>query len=148
MVVFEDCDISGGWFYNGTGIAGGLFGYGIYAAGSDGLPTGSPIVQTGDIDISGAAYLEQSWTPVTLTAGIYWLVYWTNATSPTLSLRKCSVEPVMHGSAKSTASPYLGYISTSANAYASSLPDMASINGIMAGSASIARPYIMFKVSG
>lgn len=146
LVVFEDCDVSAGWFYNGTGLAGGLFQYGVYATGNDGLPTGSPLIQSGEVDLSSAAYLEQSWATVTLTAGIYWLVYWTNTT---LSLRKCSAEPVMHGSNRITATPYLGYVSTGTNTYSSSgLPNMSSIVGTMGGSAAIARPYIMFKVTG
>lgn len=145
LVVFEDCDVSGGWFYNGTALAGGLFQYGVYAAGSDGLPTGTPLIQSGEADLSAAAYLEQTWATVTLTAGVYWLVYWTNTS---LSLRKCNTEPVMHGSTRVTPNPYLGYV-TGTNTYSSvGLPDIASISGTFGGSASIARPYIMFKVTG
>lgn len=146
IVILEDCEIGGGFFFNSANTAGGLFRYGIYAVTAAGIPTGAPLLQSPEIDLSTSAYKSSTWTPVTLTAGPYAVGYWSNAAA---ALRKCTVEPLDHGSADSTSTPYLGYAFGSTNTYSSSgMPTISSLTGTLGLSGSISRPYIMFKVTG
>lgn len=146
LIVLEDCDVGGGFFFNSAAASGGLFRYGIYAVDANGLPTGSPLVQSPEIDLAASAYKSSTWTPVSLTAGVYALGYWSNVTA---TLRKCTVEPVSHGSGDSTSNPWLGYSTGLTNTYSSSgLPTISSLAGTIALSTTASRPYILFKVTG
>jgi hypothetical protein len=67
-----------------TGVASSTFALGIYASGTDGWPTGTPLVTSGTL--SGAGAIELSATiSLAITRGTqYWMAVIASATAPTV----------------------------------------------------------------
>lgn len=67
---------------------------GVYASGADGLPTGSALISTGNLDATFAVTVSASFSAVTLNPGLYWFgvntsnntVAWTSVASSDTSV--------------------------------------------------------------
>ena len=81
--VIEPIAVSGRWMYVQTGVAAAIFRSGLYAGSTaTGLPTGTPLVTTPEVDASSTGYKVDTFTTsAVIPAGFYWEVTASSSTA-------------------------------------------------------------------
>jgi hypothetical protein len=123
-IVRDECSIDGfKFFLNTVGGSGARIQAGLYAA-VNGKPSGAPLVVTGEIDIetTGTGYKKPTFTPVSMTPGIYFEVYWTNDTTARVSMNPMNGggDVLAMGNNADTLSPTFSLVFSST--YAATMP--------------------------
>ena len=146
--VIEPIAVSGRWMYVQTGVAAAIFRSGLYAGSTaTGLPTGTPLVTTPEVDASSTGYKVDTFTTsAVIPAGFYWEVTASSSTAGYRGGVSFSTAPAMdmghtHGGTTSVRSYTASWTYSGAG-----LPDVTAMTWTAVSTSTAYAPYLRWRI--
>lgn len=146
--VIEPIAVSGRWMYVQTGVAAAIFRSGLYAGSTaTGLPTGTPLVTTPEVDASSTGYKVDTFTTsAVIPAGFYWEVTASSSTAGYRGGVSFSTAPAMdmghtHGGTTSVRSYTASWTYSGAG-----LPDVTAMTWTAVSTPTAYAPYLRWRI--